>query len=407
MVIRLHGTVGSWTLPDGETVIGRGEGCDIRLADRRLSRRQALLTVRDGVVTIQEIGSANPVLVNGDRIQGRTALTHGDALVVGPFLVRVEIREGASPPRLSVTAATQIPGELPRPEVPARAVTQALDPDTLASLTSESRRAKAVDPTIAAALGRPPTRRLTDRHEADAWSVGEGSGALSTGSPVPPKAEPPRTHPTTAFTAPTSPAPPTSALTPGPRRRVWLRPLVGRRLAAAVLDGVSLVGIALTVALAPLALGVAVGAAAAGASLVDGRVVVGTGGALGWQALLPVVLLPGGLVQIPGLVTDLLGSPVAFPGLFMGLTASAILAEIVLLWGTIGATMRRGAPWWHRVLGLEVVVQRNGHRLGWGRATCRWVLALVLAPLALITVWFGGRSLHDRWCGAEVRAKQS
>ena len=411
MAIRLHGTAGSWTLPEGDTVLGRGDACDIRLADRRLSRRHACFTVQDDMVMVAELGSANPVLLNGDRIAGRTALTHGDALVVGPFLLRIEVAVGVAPRRVSMTAATQVPDAPPADPVPPRGATQAMDPESVANLAHESRRAKAVDPTIAAALGRPPTRRVmgTDRHETarhqpEAWDADAASGALAAtatagGVPVPVAANPPTAK------AVTESFPTTSALTPGPHRRLGIPPLVVRRIAAAVLDLLSLSSLALVVALVPLAAGLAHAAGAVGSVIQAGRVVIQPTASTPVLDLLLALLTPTGMAVMPSLARALLDYGGAFPGLFFGFSGAAIAVELVFLFGTVAATVRHGAPLWHRQLGLVLVVRRNGHRLGWLRAFGRWTLALILAPLAAVTIWGGGRSWHDRLSGVEVRSK--
>ena len=413
MVIRLHGTVGSWTLPEGDTVMGRGEGCEIRVQDRRLSRRHVQFTVRGDLLVVADLGSANPVLVNGDRVAGRVGLAHGDALVVGPFLVRVEIRPGEAPRRLSNTAATQIPGEVPMPLGSPRGATQEMDPEVVAQLAHESRRAKAVDPHIAAALGRPPTRRMamTDRleatfHQPNAWDEGPVSGALAStpaaASLAPPLEAP---QPTTAFTAPETAAPPTSALTPGPRPRPRFRPLVLRRLGAAILDAVGLLAVSLAVALVPLAAGLSWALVQTGAVIDQGRVLVQSGGSAAYLDILVALLTPTGMAALPSLIQSLVGQHHGFLGLYLGLSGAAIAAEVVLLLGAVAATVRHGAPLWHRQLGLELVVRRNGHRLGWVRALWRWTLWVVLAPVTALTIWSGKPSLHDRWSGSELRLR--
>jgi len=419
MATRLHGTIGTWTLPEGETVMGRAEGCAIRIPDRRLSRRHAAFQVAEGVAMIVDLGSANPVLINGDRLVGRTVLTHGDAIVIGPFLLRVEITAGAPPVRLSTTFATQDSAAPPAPAPLPRGATQAMDPAEVASLAEDSRQAKAVDPDIAAAIGRPPTRRMplapstaahrhdTTKHRPATWQADPTGSALDASRPALATAVDGQ-GPTTGFVAPDQSQPATSALTAGPQRRSWFRPLVLRRLTAIALDLGSLVAVGTVVGLVPLVVGLTKACLMQGAAVVDGRVVLGgTAAPAGFHEVLLALLSPTGMAEVPRLVHHLLTEARSFPALFLGLSGAAIALELVLLFGTVVATVRRGAPFWHRHLGLEVVVRRNGHRPGWLAALLRWTLLPLLAPVTLVTVWWAGRSWHDRLAGLEVRERRS
>ena len=73
------------------TVIGRSTDCDICLAASHLSRRHAELAVRDGVLYVKDLGSANGTYVNGEKVTERR-LRRGDDLrldtlsfgVIGP-----------------------------------------------------------------------------------------------------------------------------------------------------------------------------------------------------------------------------------------------------------------------------------------------------------------------------------
>ncbi len=71
------------SMPDGEFVIGRGPGCRLCLNDPIVSRRHAIVRVAAGVVTIEDLGSRNGVIVNKQRIEGRRVLVDGDAIVIG------------------------------------------------------------------------------------------------------------------------------------------------------------------------------------------------------------------------------------------------------------------------------------------------------------------------------------
>ena len=70
-------------LPQGETLIGRSTACHITLEDPLVSRTHARITVGDGRANVEDLGSRNGLLVNGERIKGRTELTDGARIRVG------------------------------------------------------------------------------------------------------------------------------------------------------------------------------------------------------------------------------------------------------------------------------------------------------------------------------------
>jgi len=70
-------------LADGETLIGRSPKCEIVLDDPLVSRTHARLFVNRGSVTIEDLKSANGVLVNGEALVRARALSSGDRVVIG------------------------------------------------------------------------------------------------------------------------------------------------------------------------------------------------------------------------------------------------------------------------------------------------------------------------------------
>jgi len=76
-------------LPVTEAVIGRDEGCHIRLTSSDISRRHCLLRCERGVILVADLGSRNGTHVNDIPIKAPTALKPGDMLRVGPFLFQV------------------------------------------------------------------------------------------------------------------------------------------------------------------------------------------------------------------------------------------------------------------------------------------------------------------------------
>lgn len=64
-------------------VVGRGEECALRLSDADASRRHFEVQNKGEVVELRDLGSKNGVKLNGLRVEGVVALSHGDELGVG------------------------------------------------------------------------------------------------------------------------------------------------------------------------------------------------------------------------------------------------------------------------------------------------------------------------------------
>jgi hypothetical protein len=70
-------------LDEGDTVLGRGTGCDVVLEDALVSRRHARLRLSGGTVTLLDLGSRNGVLLNDQRVEGEVVLEDGDRIGIG------------------------------------------------------------------------------------------------------------------------------------------------------------------------------------------------------------------------------------------------------------------------------------------------------------------------------------
>lgn len=80
----------SQPLESGESVLGRGEGCVIRLEDRAVSRQHAILRSSNGGITIERKSPVAPLLINGAECTTAT-LKEGDEIHVGPYVLKVSI----------------------------------------------------------------------------------------------------------------------------------------------------------------------------------------------------------------------------------------------------------------------------------------------------------------------------
>jgi pSer/pThr/pTyr-binding forkhead associated (FHA) protein len=73
------------------TLIGRGAEADVRIDDRRASRRHASIFYSGSEFRIRDEGSANGTLLNGSKVV-EYVLRDGDELRVGDSLIRIRLR---------------------------------------------------------------------------------------------------------------------------------------------------------------------------------------------------------------------------------------------------------------------------------------------------------------------------
>ncbi len=81
-------------LTSNRITIGRGSGCDVRLQDPLASREHAVLVYGQGQWYVQDRGSRNGTLLNGQRIEAGV-LREGDQLTIGDSKLVVSLGEPA------------------------------------------------------------------------------------------------------------------------------------------------------------------------------------------------------------------------------------------------------------------------------------------------------------------------
>jgi len=79
-VVPAQGPSFEHTLEGESTVVGRSSTSDLVLADRFLSRQHARLIVDGEELLLEDLGSRNGTLLNGQRIEGRCAVNIGDTI---------------------------------------------------------------------------------------------------------------------------------------------------------------------------------------------------------------------------------------------------------------------------------------------------------------------------------------
>lgn len=71
-----------------EIVIGRSSDLDMVLVEEMVSRRHARISLEQGVVSIEDMGSTNGTFVNGEKIQHAT-LQEGDRVLIGTSILKL------------------------------------------------------------------------------------------------------------------------------------------------------------------------------------------------------------------------------------------------------------------------------------------------------------------------------
>ncbi len=79
-----------------EITIGRKEGNTIRLTERNVSRRHAKLLKQNGAIFIEDLASYNGIKVNGNKVNGRIAITEGDRIQIGDYILGLKIEATAT-----------------------------------------------------------------------------------------------------------------------------------------------------------------------------------------------------------------------------------------------------------------------------------------------------------------------
>jgi DNA-binding winged helix-turn-helix (wHTH) protein len=70
-------------LTEGENVIGRDEGCAVRIDASKVSRRHARIIVQGLTARIEDLGSKNGTFLQSRRLEGAADLVEGDEIVIG------------------------------------------------------------------------------------------------------------------------------------------------------------------------------------------------------------------------------------------------------------------------------------------------------------------------------------
>lgn len=431
MSIRLR-SGGKWCkLPAGEVLLGRHESCTLQLDDPRLSRQHARLTVSRDRLRIEDLGSANGVHVNGQRIDEPTPCGHGDRLVVGPFTFDVEIDPDSDCPAV-------LEGSLHEAPLASSSNENEFLPSTDRHADGD---ATVVGEPVTRVDGDPLTPNPADDQRRAGGSAGSSGDAALRPSSRPTTAiarersgEEPSTHePEQAPTAsaahpfesdttsmvregdranfePQTRRGTTVALMPrDPRTRIRHELERGRwaRLLAAFLDALYSQSLALAIALPCVIAGYVVALEHAGAGMIGGVPILAEGvkpAGLGPLAASLTSAAGWGAVDIM-LVTLRAEHREAFLVFFVAATAAVLAWLLVNISLLVAATMIKGAPYWHRRFGFSIRDRETGLLCSPGRSALRWLLAALLGWMAPVFILLALPSPHDKLAGCVLRRR--
>jgi len=107
-------------------LIGRDPQCNLRPASPSVSKQHCGIFIRGGTVIIQDYGSTNGTVINGEPVQGEREISNDDKLKIGPleFVIRIEKPVGQS----TVVASPQAKKGAAAAAVPVEAATAVMSP---------------------------------------------------------------------------------------------------------------------------------------------------------------------------------------------------------------------------------------------------------------------------------------
>lgn len=90
VLVKVDGTQQVLPLRKSRLVVGRQDGCHIKLNSSSVSRQHCELMVDDAKISLKDLGSSNGTYVNKRRVS-QTDLSAGDIVCVGTFLFVVRV----------------------------------------------------------------------------------------------------------------------------------------------------------------------------------------------------------------------------------------------------------------------------------------------------------------------------
>ena len=163
-----------YQIPTSGTILGRQSTNDIPLPDDQVSRQHCRIFWEQNGCYLEDLGSRNGTLVNGDKVSGRCLLASQDEIAVGDTKLRFCAEEELplSSPPLREIALPQPAAPVPQPspkrvtrqmQRPPRAAAAITVSSPAASAPSLPIPAKPITSNALASGNRPLTRNLPKR----------------------------------------------------------------------------------------------------------------------------------------------------------------------------------------------------------------------------------------------------
>jgi pSer/pThr/pTyr-binding forkhead associated (FHA) protein len=85
----IKGQSRSFTLKEGENILGRAETCQVAIEDASLSRNHAVITIRGDKVFVKDLGSKNHTFIDNKKIVGDVEVRPGTEIIFGLLEARL------------------------------------------------------------------------------------------------------------------------------------------------------------------------------------------------------------------------------------------------------------------------------------------------------------------------------
>jgi S-DNA-T family DNA segregation ATPase FtsK/SpoIIIE len=81
-----------------ESVIGRDPTATVHLTDEEVSRRHAIISLGEGQITVEDLGSSNGTFTDAGQVNSETQLQAGDRIRVGQSTLELRELSGSEDP---------------------------------------------------------------------------------------------------------------------------------------------------------------------------------------------------------------------------------------------------------------------------------------------------------------------
>jgi hypothetical protein len=157
-------------LPEGDVVVGRSMGCQVRFNAPTVSRQHLVLHIAGEDILAENMSSTTGTLLNGRKLMGRTPVHVGDTLTLGPREVRIERADPKNLPASQPRAALGLLPDGDDDEVTLTEDVAAIDPSISGELPASTSRQHISFHTCPRCKTTVPFDRLTCPSCGHVWS---------------------------------------------------------------------------------------------------------------------------------------------------------------------------------------------------------------------------------------------